>query len=156
MKVNIHNIFTFTFISSLPCFILFDMSSLHLFFWGGLFLFLYSNKMTYHGKHKHGTAWELPANLSYLKTISDECNTQWFVLFCCVWISVIASVIITLAWLKKGRKSEARRFGRFSDLPVWCFSVTLHNINTFTKALRLIKDYTYSTTNFSSMSFVHI
>ena len=45
---------------------------------------------------------------------------------------VIASAIIVLAWLrvreeerKKERKSEDRRFARFSDLPVWYFSDAL-------------------------------
>ena len=56
-------------------------------------------------------------------TISSECNTQFFR----VRIVVIASAVIVLARLtlkerKKERKSEDRRFARFSDLPVWYFS----------------------------------
>ena len=53
-------------------------------------------------------------------TINSECSTQWFVpfFFFHVWIIVIASIIIMLAWLKDNeeRKSEYRRFAHFGDL----------------------------------------
>ena len=85
--------------------------------------------MAYSTKYWHRSAWEsLKNSSSSTITISSECNTQWFmlvfhVLNCC---NSFSCYHVSLASeRKKERKSEDRRFARFSDLPVWYFSDAL-------------------------------
>ena len=88
---------------------------------------------------------ELPENCQlvqvlFLRMISGECNTQWFI-FCLfffyVWSIVIASAIIVLFQWKEEqerRKSEDRWFANFSNLPVQYFSyrkVSYHTSGNF-------------------------
>ena len=72
--------------------------------------------MAYNTKYWQRSAWEsLKNSLSSTITMSSECNTQWLVLFFRVWIVVIASAVIVLAWLQKKRKKESQKI---DDLPV--------------------------------------
>jgi len=82
-------------------------------------------------KYWHRSARESLKNSSSAKiTISSECNTRWFMLVFRIWIVVIASAVIMLAWLQKERKKE--RSQKIDDLPillnnlpVWYFSNAL-------------------------------
>ena len=61
--------------------------------------------MAYSTKYQHWSAWEsLKNSSSSTITISSECNTQWFMVVFCIWIVVIPSAVITLAWLQKERR----------------------------------------------------
>ena len=54
------------------------------------------------------------------------------IFFSAIFFVVIASAVIVLAWLtvliEEIKKSEDRRFARFSDMPVWYFSDALQQI----------------------------
>ena len=78
--------------------------------------------MVYSTKHYHWSAWEsLKNSSSSTMTISSECNTRWYMLFFHVWIVVIASAVIMLAWLTvtwmEEEKKEKRKEG--SELLMW-------------------------------------
>ena len=51
-----------------------------------------------------------------------------------IWLIVIASVIIELAWLKEEEEEEEeeedRRFAPFSDLPMWHSAMVSSNANS--------------------------
>ena len=60
-----------------------------------------------------GSAWKsLKNSSSAMTTISSECSTPWFMPFFRVWIVVIASTIIVLAWLKD-EEEESQKIDDF-------------------------------------------
>jgi len=79
-----------------------------------------TNKMGYHTEYLRITEEQF----KLYDNESSECNTQWFMMFVCIWIVVIAAAIIELSWRRKERrrKSEGRQFAHFGDLQVLYFS----------------------------------
>ena len=47
----------------------------------------------------------------------------------CVWVIVIASAIIVLAWLKERKKEEDRRFGRLATCRCGTPAMVSSNVN---------------------------